>query len=73
VQCRDKVERSLPVRRAASSWVRPRSARRSGSCRDRLDYGHQIWCTTAGRQHTWPAADIDTAAAALADLARLSS
>jgi hypothetical protein len=35
--------------------------------------GHQIWCTTAGQQRTWPAADIDTVAAALADLARLSS
>jgi hypothetical protein len=32
--------------------------------------GHQIWCTSAGQQHTWPAADIETAAAALAALAR---
>jgi hypothetical protein len=32
--------------------------------------GHQIWCTCAGQQHTWPAADIETAAASLAALAR---
>jgi hypothetical protein len=32
--------------------------------------GHQIWCTTAGQHHTWPAADIETAAASLAALAR---
>jgi hypothetical protein len=33
--------------------------------------GHQIWCTCAGQHHTWPAADIGTAADALAALARL--
>jgi hypothetical protein len=32
--------------------------------------GHQIWCTTAGQHHTWPAADIEAAAAGLAALAR---
>jgi hypothetical protein len=32
--------------------------------------GHQIWCTSAGQHHTWPAADIEAAAAALAALAR---
>jgi hypothetical protein len=32
--------------------------------------GHQIWCTTAGQQHTWPAADIEAAAASLTALAR---
>jgi hypothetical protein len=32
--------------------------------------GHQIWCTCAGRHYTWVAADIDTAATALAALAR---
>jgi hypothetical protein len=31
--------------------------------------GHQIWCTSAGQHHTWPAADIETAAASLAALA----
>jgi hypothetical protein len=35
--------------------------------------GHQIWCTHAGQRYTWPAADIDTAAAALALLARPAS
>jgi hypothetical protein len=30
--------------------------------------GHQIWCTHAGQQHTWPAADIEAAAAGLAAL-----
>jgi hypothetical protein len=30
--------------------------------------GHQIWCTHAGRQHTWAAADIEAAAAGLAAL-----
>jgi hypothetical protein len=35
--------------------------------------GHQIWCTSAGQHHTWPAADIDTAAAALALLARTAA
>jgi hypothetical protein len=32
--------------------------------------GHQIWCTTAGRRHAWPAAGIEAAAAGLAALAR---
>ena len=32
--------------------------------------GHQIWCTHAGRHHTWPAADPEAAASALAALAR---
>jgi hypothetical protein len=32
--------------------------------------GHQIWCTHAGRHCTWPAADIESAASALAALAR---
>ncbi len=32
--------------------------------------GHQIWCTCAGQHHIWPAADISTAADALAALAR---
>jgi hypothetical protein len=32
--------------------------------------GHQIWCTHAGQRHTWPAADIQAAAASLAALAR---
>jgi hypothetical protein len=32
--------------------------------------GHQIWCTCAGQQHTWAAADIESAAAGLAALAR---
>jgi hypothetical protein len=32
--------------------------------------GRLIWCTCAGLHHTWPAADIDAAAAALALLAR---
>ena len=32
--------------------------------------GHQIWCTHAGQHYTWPAADIDAAAGALALLAR---
>jgi hypothetical protein len=32
--------------------------------------GHQIWCTCAGQQHIWPAADIEAAAASLAVLAR---
>ena len=32
--------------------------------------GHQIWCTCAGQHYTWPATDIEAAAAALADLAR---
>jgi hypothetical protein len=32
--------------------------------------GHQIWCTCAGQHHTWPAADIEAAAANLAALAR---
>jgi hypothetical protein len=32
--------------------------------------GHQIWCTSAGQHHTWPAADIEAAAASLAALAR---
>jgi hypothetical protein len=31
--------------------------------------GDQIWCTCAGQQHTWPAADIAAAAAGLAALA----
>ena len=31
---------------------------------------HQIWCTCAGQRHAWPAADIETAATALAALAR---
>jgi hypothetical protein len=31
--------------------------------------GHQIWCTHAGRQHTWAAVDIDVAASGLAALA----
>jgi hypothetical protein len=33
--------------------------------------GHQIWCTSAGQHHTWAAADIGTAADALAALASL--
>jgi hypothetical protein len=32
--------------------------------------GRQIWCTCAGQQRTWPAADIDATATALALLAR---
>jgi hypothetical protein len=32
--------------------------------------GHQIWCTTAGQHHTWPATDIEAAAESLAVLAR---
>jgi hypothetical protein len=32
--------------------------------------GHQIWCTSAGQRHTWPATDIEAAAASLAALAR---
>jgi hypothetical protein len=32
--------------------------------------GHRIWCTCAGQHYTWPATDIEAAAAALADLAR---
>ena len=32
--------------------------------------GHQIWCTSAGQHHAWPAADIEAAATALAALAR---
>jgi hypothetical protein len=32
--------------------------------------GARIWCTRAGQQHTWPAAGIETAATALAALAR---
>ena len=32
--------------------------------------GHQIWCTSAGQHYTWPAVDIEAAAAALAALAR---
>jgi hypothetical protein len=35
--------------------------------------GHQIWCTCAGQRHAWPAADIETAATALARLARPAS
>jgi hypothetical protein len=31
--------------------------------------GHQIWCTHSGQHYTWPAAGIDAAASALADLA----
>ena len=31
--------------------------------------GHQIWCTHGGQHYTWPAADIDAAASALAALA----
>lgn len=31
--------------------------------------GQQIWCTCAGQRYTWPAGDIDAAAAALAGLA----
>jgi hypothetical protein len=31
--------------------------------------GHQIWCTCAGQSRAWPAAEIETAATALADLA----
>jgi hypothetical protein len=32
--------------------------------------GYQIWCDCAGQHYTWPAYDIEAAAAALADLAR---
>jgi hypothetical protein len=32
--------------------------------------GHQIWCTSARQHHTWPAADIESAATGLAALAR---
>jgi hypothetical protein len=32
--------------------------------------GRQIWCSCAGQRHTWPAADIDGTAAAIAALAR---
>ena len=35
--------------------------------------GHQIWCTHAGQHHTWPAADSEAAASALAALARPAS
>jgi hypothetical protein len=35
--------------------------------------GHQVWCTTAGQQHTWPAADIEAAASSLAALAHPAS
>ena len=31
--------------------------------------GLQIWCTCAGRHYSWPAGDIEGAAAALAGLA----
>ena len=32
--------------------------------------GHQIWCTHDGQRRTWPATDIEAAAASLAALAR---
>jgi len=32
--------------------------------------GRQIWCNCGGRHYAWPAAGIDTAASALAALAR---
>ncbi len=32
--------------------------------------GHQIWCTCAGQQYRWPAAEIEAAASALTALAR---
>jgi hypothetical protein len=35
--------------------------------------GHQIWCSSTGQHYTWPAADIDSAATALAALARPGS
>jgi hypothetical protein len=31
--------------------------------------GHRIWCTCAGQRYSWPAADIEASAAALAGLA----
>jgi len=34
--------------------------------------GHQIWCTFAGQHYTWPVADIEAAATALAELTRPS-
>jgi len=34
--------------------------------------GRQVWCTHQGQRLTWPAADIATAATALAALARAS-
>jgi hypothetical protein len=33
--------------------------------------GHQMWCTHGGRHYTWPAADIDAAAAGHRRAARL--
>ena len=32
--------------------------------------GTWLWCTTGGQRRTWPAADPETAAAGIADLAR---
>ena len=32
--------------------------------------GQQIWCTHAGQHYTWPAADVEAAASALAALGR---
>ena len=32
--------------------------------------GRLLWCTRHGQRHTWPAADIAAAAAAIAALAR---
>ncbi len=33
--------------------------------------GQQLWCTCHGQRHTWPAADMDAAAAGIAGLAHL--
>jgi hypothetical protein len=33
--------------------------------------GQQLWSTCQGQRHTWPAADMDAAAAGIAALARL--
>ena len=32
--------------------------------------GQQLWCTCHGQRHTWPATDIEAAAADIAGLAR---
>jgi hypothetical protein len=32
--------------------------------------GQQLWCTRHGQRHTWPAADMQAAAAGIAALAR---
>jgi hypothetical protein len=32
--------------------------------------GQQLWCTCHGQRHTWPAADMEAAAAGIAGLSR---